>query len=158
MATNTPVTASSEVSPVTVSSRARDSTLSAPWIPVTLVFQRISILGSSNARCCMISDARNRSRRWIRVTLSANLVRNVASSIAESPPPTTAMFCFLKKNPSHVAHHETPWPESRSSSSRPSLRYSEPVEMMTARARSTVPSSTVTVLSSPSSSTETTSS
>ena len=32
---------------------------------------------------------RKASRRWISVTLVANLVRNVASSTAESPPPTT---------------------------------------------------------------------
>jgi hypothetical protein len=39
-----------------------------------------------------------------------------------SPPPTTAMFCSRKKKPSQVAHQETPWPDSRFSSSRPSSR------------------------------------
>ena len=34
----------------------------------------------------------------------------VASSMAESPPPTTAMCLSLKKKPSQVAHQETPWP------------------------------------------------
>ena len=38
-------------------------------------------------------------------------MRNVASSIAESPPPTTAIVFSRKKKPSQVAHHETPWPE-----------------------------------------------
>jgi hypothetical protein len=45
----------------------------------------------------MICEARNSSRRWTIVTLSANRVRNVASSIAESPPPTTTT-CFPGKN------------------------------------------------------------
>ena len=55
------------------------------------VFQRNSIFGLANARSCMIFEARSSSRRWMSVTLSANLVRNVASSTAESPPPTTAI-------------------------------------------------------------------
>ena len=38
------------------------------------------------------------------VTVLANLVRNVASSTAVSPPPTTAMSWSRKKNPSQVAH------------------------------------------------------
>jgi hypothetical protein len=42
------------------------------------------------------------------VTDFANLVRKVASSTAESPPPTTAMSLSRKKNPSQVAHQETP--------------------------------------------------
>ena len=45
-------------------------------------FHRNSIFGLANARSCMIFDARSASRRWIRVTLAANLVRNVASSMA----------------------------------------------------------------------------
>ena len=56
------------------------------------------------------------------VTLEPKRDRNVASSIAESPPPTTAMCCSRKKNPSQVAHQLTPWPESLSSSGMPSLR------------------------------------
>ena len=51
------------------------------------------------------------------MTLSANRVRNVASSSAESPPPTTAISCPRKKKPSQVAQVETPWPRrSRSDS------------------------------------------
>jgi hypothetical protein len=70
----------------------------------------------------MIFEARSSSRRWTRVTLLAKRERKVASSTAESPPPMTAMCWSRKKNPSQVAHHETPWPERRSSSAIPSLR------------------------------------
>ncbi len=56
----------------------------------------------------MIFDARSWSRRWMTVTDRANFVRKIASSIAESPPPTTAMSCSRKKKPSQVAHVETP--------------------------------------------------
>ena len=45
--------------------------------------------------------------------LAANFVRKIASSIAESPPPTTAMSCPRKKKPSQVAQVETPWPSRR---------------------------------------------
>ena len=55
------------------------------------MFHRISIFGLFSARSCMILEARNVSRRWIRMTFDANLVRNVASSTALSPPPTTAI-------------------------------------------------------------------
>ena len=82
----------------------------------------------------MIFEARSVSRRWIRVTFEANLVRNVASSTAESPPPTTAISWPRKKNPSHVAHVDRPWPSSRFSASRPSIRLCAPVETMTASA------------------------
>ena len=46
------------------------------------------------------------------MTLRANRVRKVASSIAESPPPTTAMSWSRKKKPSQVAHVLTPMPSS----------------------------------------------
>ena len=61
----------------------------------------------------MIFEARSSSRRWTTVTLSANLVRNIASSIAESPPPTTTISWPRKKKPSQVAQVDTPWPSSR---------------------------------------------
>ena len=80
------------------------------------------IFGLSNARSCMIFDARSVSRRWTTVTDLANRVRKVASSMAESPPPTTAMSCSRKKNPSQVAHQDTPWPDSRFSPGMASSR------------------------------------
>ena len=51
----------------------------------------------------MIGEARKSSRRWTTVTLSANFVRKTASSIAESPPPTTITFLFRKKAASQTA-------------------------------------------------------
>ena len=39
----------------------------------------------------MIFDARSSPRRWITVTFVAKRVRKSASSIAVSPPPTTAI-------------------------------------------------------------------
>jgi len=60
-----------------------------------LVSQRI--LSLFLARSSMILEARNSSRRWTMVTVFPNLVRKVASSIAESPPPTTAMSLPRKK-------------------------------------------------------------
>ena len=53
----------------------------------------------------MIFDARNSSRLWTMVTALAG--QNRASSIAESPPPTTSTRLSRKKNPSQVAHAET---------------------------------------------------
>ena len=93
---------------VIVSRSASASTFVSPTTSTTAVFQANSILGLSNARCCMILDARSSSRRWMTVTLLANLVRKVASWMAESPPPTTAISWSRKKNPSHVAHADTP--------------------------------------------------
>ena len=58
-------------------------------------------------------------------------MRNVASSIAESPPPTTTSSRSRKKNPSHVAHALTPRPRSCSSPGTPSQRALAPVEMIT---------------------------
>ena len=83
----------------------------------------------------MILDARRLSRRCTRVTDRANRVRKVASSRAESPPPMTAMSDSRKKNPSQVAHQDTPCPESRFSPGASSSRYREPVAMITVRAR-----------------------
>lgn len=55
------------------------------------------------ARSAMTFEARSSSRRWTTVTFEAKFVRKVASSIAESPPPTTASSLSLKKKPSQVA-------------------------------------------------------
>ncbi len=56
----------------------------------------------------MTLEARSSPRRWMTVTLLAKRVRKSASSRAESPPPTTAISRSRKKNPSQVAHVDTP--------------------------------------------------
>ena len=56
----------------------------------------------------MIREARSSSRRWITVTLEAKRVKKMASSMAESPPPATAMCWSRKKKPSQVAQVDTP--------------------------------------------------
>ena len=98
------------------------------------MFHRNSIFSLAKARSCMIFEARSVSRRWMSVTLLANLVRKRASSRAESPPPTTAISWPRKKKPSHVAHVDRPWPISRPSASRPSMSDWAPVDTMTASA------------------------
>ena len=130
IATNTPVTGSVDVEPSTVDVTSIPSTVCSPRMSVTVWFHSNSILGLSKARSCMILLARNWSRRWMSVTLSANLVRNVASSTAESPPPTTAMLWPRKKKPSHVAHVESPCPSSFDSASSPSINDCAPVDTM----------------------------
>ena len=84
----------------------------------------------------MILLARNRSRRWMIVTLVANFVRTSASSIAESPPPTTATSLPRKKKASQGAQEEIPWPIRRCSFGNPSQLVPAPVAMMTDSARS----------------------
>ena len=93
-----------------------------------------SILSLSWARFSMIFDALNSGLRWTMLTLEANLVRNVASSIAESPPPTMTSSWSRKKNPSQVAQAETPCPIRRFSDSMPNSRAEAPVAMMTTSA------------------------
>ena len=96
----------------------------------TSLFHAKSIFGFENALSCMIFDPRSVSRRWMIVTFDANFVRNVASSSAESPPPTTAIGLSRKKNPSQVAHVDTPCPSSLRSDGKPSNRADAPVAMM----------------------------
>ena len=62
-----------------------------------------SMLGTARARSSMIREARKSSRRWTIVTVEENLARNIASSIAESPPPTITVGRSLKKAASQVA-------------------------------------------------------
>ena len=57
----------------------------------------------ARARSSMIFEARKSARRCTTVTLEANLERKIASSIAESPPPTISVEAPLKKAASHVA-------------------------------------------------------
>ena len=83
----------------------------------------------------MIREARNWSRRCTIVTFEAMRARKSASSIAESPPPTTTIGLSLKKKPSQVAQVETPKPRSRDSLGRSSQRAVAPVAMITDRAR-----------------------
>jgi hypothetical protein len=58
----------------------------------------------------MILLARKFSVRLMMVTLEAKRVRKRASSMAESPPPMTAISLPEAKKPSQVAQEETPWP------------------------------------------------
>ena len=88
----------------------------------------------------MILEPRNWSRRWMSVTSVAKRVRNVASSSAVSPPPTTATDLPRKKKPSQVAHADTPRPRSRVSFSRPSHSALAPVATMTESAVYSLPS------------------
>ena len=83
------------------------------------------------ARSAMIRDARNSSRRWTMVTREAMRARKSASSIAESPPPTTTISLSRKKKPSQVAQVDTPKPRRRLSLGRSSQRAEAPVEMIT---------------------------
>jgi hypothetical protein len=56
------------------------------------------------------------------VTLVAKRVRKSASSMAESPPPMTAISLPEAKKPSQVAQELTPWPMRACSLGRPSQR------------------------------------
>ena len=67
---------------------------------------------------------------WINFTLDANFVRNIASSTAAFPPPTTATTFSLKKKPSHVAHAETPKPLNFCSDSKFNHLAWAPVEII----------------------------
>ena len=86
------------------------------------------------ARSSMIFEARKASRRCSSVTLEAKRVRNIASSIAESPPPTTAISLSRKKNPSQVAQLDTPCPISACSLGNPSQRALAPEATISVRA------------------------
>lgn len=58
----------------------------------------------------MILDALNASRRCTMYTFDPYLVKKLASSMAESPPPMTAIGLLRKIGaaPSHTAHAEIP--------------------------------------------------
>ena len=100
-----PVIGSSRSSPVcTFSSVACPS---APFSPATnsrtTYGVKNSMFSRSRARSSMIFDALNSSRRCTIATFDANLERKIASSIAESPPPTMTVEASRKKAASHVA-------------------------------------------------------
>jgi hypothetical protein len=67
------------------------------------------------------------------VTFVANRVRKSASSIAESPPPITAISLPDVKKPSQVAQELTPWPISACSDGRFSQRADAPEAMISVR-------------------------
>src|SRR2546429_2424891 len=76
------------------SSRRRHTRCSRDWSSDVCS----SDLRRKELRSCMILDARSSLRRWTTVTSSAKRVRKMASSKAESPPPTTAMRSPRKKD------------------------------------------------------------
>ena len=92
------------------------------------------MVGLAMARSAMIREARSWSRRCTTVTLLAKRVRKRASSMAESPPPTTAISWPRKKKPSQVAHVDTPWASRRSSPGTPSISDWAPVATIRASA------------------------
>ena len=106
-----------------------------PIISSTVELYLNDIFRLDIALSTMIFDARNSSRRWTTTTSDANFVRKVASSIAESPPPTTKTFLSLKKKPSQVAQADTPCPISLVSDSSPNKRADAPVEIIIASAK-----------------------
>ena len=57
----------------------------------------------ARARSSMIFEARKSARRCTTVTLEANFDRKIASSIAESPPPTMIVGAPRKNAASQVA-------------------------------------------------------
>ena len=94
--------------------------LSIPIISFNTLFHITSTFGLLNNLSWSIFSALKVSLLCINITFLANLVRNKASSTAVFPPPITAIISFLKKNPSHVAHAETPNPLYLSSDFKPS--------------------------------------
>ena len=136
MATNTPSTGTSR-SAFVLTSRSTMPVTSPFWVSLIVsitLFQATVILGLARALSCMIFEPRSASRRCTSVTRDANFVRKIASSRAESPPPTTAMGLPLKKKPSQVAHVDTPRPISARSAGSPSSRAEAPVATISALA------------------------
>ncbi len=135
IATKKPSVASSLVSPVTVSRSRTPVTLVSPSTSSTTLFSTSSILSFWRTRSTMIGEARNSSRRCTRYTLLAKREMKLASSMAESPPPTTVTTLSRKNEASQVAQYETPRPCSRTSDSSPSWRAVAPVATITVSAR-----------------------
>src|SRR5437660_11561949 len=145
MATKSPSTGVSQTTPLLRFLSLTDVTLplSGSSTSSTALSQMNSILGFLSARSCMILEARRASRRWTTCTCRPSRERYRASSMAESPPPTTMMFWSLKKKPSQVAQVETPRPMSLDSLASPISLAEAPVAMITVSA-STVVSPAVT--------------
>jgi hypothetical protein len=106
-------------------------TYSSPSTSSTIECQATSIFSFASSRSCMIFEARRSPRRWTRVTLVAKRDRKSASSMAVSPPPTTAIGLPRNSAPSQVAQADTPLFWSRFSESSPSQRAEAPVATMT---------------------------
>ena len=94
------------------------------------VFHKTSILLVFNTRSCITLLALMLSFLISMLTLLHILDKYKASSHAVSPAPTIATSFPLKKNPSHTAHAETPWPLRRCSDSKPNHFAEAPVAMM----------------------------
>ena len=108
---------------------------SSPQTSSTTVSHRKAILGLAKAFSWMLLAARSSLRRWIMVTLRANLDRYMASSTAESPPPTTYTSKSSKKEASQVAQKEMPLPTNLPSFLQPMGLGKAPVARMTVLAR-----------------------
>src|SRR6202521_733825 len=139
MATKTPATGKFVISFVCV---LRSVTFSTPPFATSEISSTTTgvtsrILSLARARSTMIFDARNSGRRCNTFTRLANLERKFASSIAVSPPPTTAISFPRKKYPSHVAQVDTPYPISLRSDSSPIMRAVAPAAMISARVSKT---------------------
>ena len=95
MAMKAPPKASSRSSPVSMLRRraTRSNGPSPSWNSSTTYGVRNSMFSIARARSSMIFEARNSSRRWTMWTFEANLARKIASSMAESPPPTMIVSC-----------------------------------------------------------------
>ena len=92
MATNSASTGRSVSAPVSrFRIRAAVTPSSFPSTSSTTLSQMNRIPGWAFARSPMIREARSSPRRWITWTVVANRVRKSASSMAVSPPPTTAI-------------------------------------------------------------------
>mmetsp|Transcript_37929 Transcript_37929/g.107252 ORF Transcript_37929/g.107252 Transcript_37929/m.107252 type:complete len:229 (-) Transcript_37929:215-901(-) len=81
-----------------------------PWKDSTVVFHRTRMEGCPRTRPARALPARREPPRCITVTARLDRARWSASSIAVSPPPTTATSRPRKGKPSQVAQALTPLP------------------------------------------------
>ena len=121
----------------------------SPKSSSTTVSHMNSNLGFLNAFSWIDLAARSSSLRWINVTLRAKPVRYIASSTAESPPPTTYTSKSSKKLASHVAQKDTPLPTNSASFLHPIGFGVAPVAIITTRP-SYSPLAVITFLTGPS--------
>src|SRR4028119_2345719 len=135
MAAKKPSTGRVFSSPVFAFLMRTPSTVVSPRISSTVVSVRKVIFSFFSALSSMILDALNSSRRCMRKTSSANLASTPASSIAVSPPPTTATLFPLKKKPPHLGPPHTPPPHTLPTPSRPATPCRPPAPEERAAAR-----------------------